>query len=59
MVKFLLGRDPTQTLLNVAKAKEVQMKTTSGKEVQGRLNISFADEISEAEINEMMQKPDI
>lgn len=51
IVKFLLGRDPTKSLLNAEKAKEVQMKTTSGKEVKGRQNISFADEISEEELN--------
>ena len=58
IVKLLTGNDPVGQALSVHKAKDVQMKSSTGATITGRQNITFADEVTEEELKEMMEKPD-
>ena len=35
------------------------MKSTTGKKITGRQNITFAEDVTEDELREMMEQPDV
>ena len=59
IVKFLTGVDALGEANTVHKAKEVQMKSTTGAKIKGRQLITFAEDITEEELKEMMEEPDV
>ena len=50
LVKFLTGVDPLGQATQVHKAREVAMKSTTGANITGRQNITFAEDITEEEL---------
>ena len=55
LVHFLTGEDPLAKNAEIHKAKAVQMKSTTGKTVTGRQNITFAEDVTEEELKNMME----
>ena len=55
----MTGQDPLGQSTKVHKAKNVQMKSTTGASITGRQLITFAEDITTEELQEMMEKPDM
>ena len=59
IVKFLTGKDPVPKSQAAFNAKEVAMASTTGKNIKSKQLLSFAEDITEDDLEAMMKQPDV
>jgi len=59
VVKFLTGKDPIMENKTASKAREIKMVSATGSTITGRMNITFAHDVTEEEMEALMKQPDI